>query len=256
MKRFLAILLLSGCAGRDPAADLDVRLVAKGPFAVGKPAVFTLEATNRGSVELCFDVQGLLHGPYEIHSSAGPDAPSKGLGSPGLGTVQRFVSVKPGETLTLDEFDAADHFVIAGPGAYVARFRGLEIWGRGEPEWVHEGPEGSVLIRLPASPPLPFTVAPGTLSPLDQALRSLVAARPEGWTVYKSGPDELTFLEERRGARVRVFLSENKDATRAGDFWVSTLRVFSKNPAAAAAEPELRKTLLPGLIRAIEKAGR
>ena len=71
MGRVAAFLLLAGCAGRDPAADLDVRLLARGPFVLGQPMFLALEATNRGSRVLCFDVQGLGHGPYGIRTSDG-----------------------------------------------------------------------------------------------------------------------------------------------------------------------------------------
>ena len=208
-----------------------------------------LEATNRGGRELCFDVQGLLHGPYGIRTGDGRDIPSVDPRLGGLGTVQRFVSVKPGETVALDEIDLGAQFAILDPGDYVARFVGLDIWGL--PGWTHEGPEGSVLTRVPESAPLRFTVGPGTLSPRDRALRALLPALPEGWILYKSG-DGLAFQKNRiEGTGLHAVVSFSLPAT------VSPLRLTGKadrTPADDVLEAKLQTTLLEPLKKAIEQA--
>ena len=248
MKRVL-FLLLTGCAGRDPAADLDVRLLARGPFALGQPMFLALEATNRGSRELCFDVQGLGHGPYGIRTSDGRAVAYVDHRAGGIGTLQEFVSLKPGETVTLDQIDLAYQFAILDPGDYVARFRGLDVWGL--PGWTHEGPEGSILTRVPESPPLRFTVGPGTLSPRDRALRALLPALPEGWSLYKDG-DGLTFQKNRvEGTSLRAVVSFSLPDT------VSPLRLTGKadrSPSDDVLEAKLQTTLRVPLKRAIENA--
>ncbi|HEX7902009.1 MAG TPA: hypothetical protein VF950_29890 [Planctomycetota bacterium] len=246
MGRVTAFLLLAGCAGRDPAADLDVRLLARGPFALGQPMFLALEATNRGSRELRFDVQGLMHGPYGVRTSDGRDVPYVDPRMGGLGTLQDFVSLKPGETATLDQIDLAYQFAILDPGEYVARFRGLDAWGQAG--WADESPD---VTRVPASAPLRFSVGPGTLSPRDRALRALLPALPEGWIVYKDG-DGLTFQKNRiEGTGLRAVVSFTLPDT------VSPLRLMGKadrTPADDVLEAELQTTLLAPLRTSIEKA--
>ena len=243
------LLLLAGCAGRDPAADLDVRLVAKGPYTLGQPMLLALEATNRGDRELCFDIQGLGHGPYGIWTSDGRGVRYVDHRAGGIGTFQRFVSVKPGESVALDEIDLAYQFAILDPGDYVARFSGLDVWG--QEGWIHGGPEGSVLTGVPESAPLRFTVGPGPLSPRDRALRALLPALPEDWILYKSD-EGLTFQKNRiDGTALHAVVSVALPHS------VSPLRLTGKagrKPSDDVLEAELQTTLLAPLKKSIEKA--
>jgi hypothetical protein len=234
--RALPLLLLLGCAGRDPASDLDVRLAAKGAYALGKPALVALVATNHGSREVCFDVQGLHHSPYEVRTADGRRVDYVDPRAGGIGTMQHFVSIKPGQTIVLDEIDLAAQFAILDPGDYVARFTGLPRWGL--EGWEHDGPPEAVLIPVPESAPLRFSVADGPLAPRERLLRALLPP-PEGWILFKDG-EGLTFLKSKvpgSGLHARASLSLSGT--------LSPLRLSGKGeraPGDDAVEAELNRT--------------
>lgn len=258
MRAWASFLLLAGCASTsDVAPGLEVRLVARGACALGRPMPFALEATNRGSRAVTFDVQGLGHHPYQVRTADGRPVVYVDPRAGGLGTMQRFEALQPGETRVLDEIDIAASFAILNPGEVDVVFTGLERWGL--PDWTHEGPPEAVLSALPPSAPLRLSVGPGLLGEEDRILRALLPLVPEGWILHRSG-DGLTFLKTKvPGSGLRALVetrfAESKDAVKVGPLWVSPLRLAGKadrTPADDAIEAELRRTdPVPGIVARI-----
>lgn len=242
--RALPLLLLLGCAAAgDVAPGFEVRLVARTSYALGRPMPLALEAVNRGPREITFDAQGLGHSPYEVRTAEGRRVAFVDWRAGGLGTVQNFVSIQPGQTIVLDEIDLAERFAILDPGDYVARFAGMPRWGL--EGWTHEGPADAVLTAVPESDPLRFRVGDGPLSPRDRRLLALLPALPEGWILFKDG-EGLTFMKSKvEGTSLRAF------ATLQGSM-LSPLRLSGKAdraPGDDAIEAELNRTNpLPRLI--------
>lgn len=242
--RALPLLLLLGCATRDVVDGFDVRLVARSAYALGRSMPLALEAVNRGPKEITFDAQGLGHSPYEVRTAEGRPVAYVDPRAGGIGTFQRFVSIKPGETIVLDQIDLAEQFAILDPGDYVARFTGLRRWGL--EGWEHDGPAEAVLTAVPESAPLRFSVADGPLGARERMLRALLPALPEGWILYKDG-EGLTFQKTRvEGSSLRAFASLSLSRT------LSPLRLMGKGdraPGDDAIEAELNRTNpLPRLV--------
>lgn len=247
--RAWVLLLLAGCAtSSDVAPGFEVRLVARGPFALGRPMVLDLEATNRNARVLTFDAQRFGHSPYRVTREGRALAyvdPRAG----GIGTMQHFVSLQPGETRVLNTIDVAAQFAVLEPGDYVAEFVGIEIWGKNWKEGAHEGPEDAVLTEVPPSPPLRFSVGAGELSAKDQALRALLPALPGGWILYRDG-DGLTFQKNRVDGSELLAIVEARFVE--GRLQLSPLRLRGKSerkPSDDGIEAELRRTNpIPGVV--------
>jgi hypothetical protein len=252
----------------DPATGLGVRLVAKGPFVLGRPMLVTVEAMNFGERAVCFDAQGVGHRPWEVRRADNSPAPFVGSTAGGVGTFQAIVDLEPGASCELTTVDLAYEFAILDPGELTAQFFGLWKWGGGE-GWAHPGAEGSLLTGVPESARLRLRIEAGELRPRDRMLRRLLPIVPEGWILHDSrevGGEALDF-RRREGAGKKstaftLICGEGNAGRLLGRSPFGPIRITDpvagppgdRDPTDDAVEASLRRDFLPGLEAAIRKA--
>jgi hypothetical protein len=250
---------------RDVRTSLAVRLVAKGPYTLGKSVPVALEAKNMGDRTVCFDVQGLGHIPFLLSSAAGKPVPDVDPASHRGQTWQKILSLPPGASMELDTIDLADAFSLAEGGVYALRFTGLWRRSLGDEEIVpDEAPAGSLLSAVPESAPLRIEIAPGKIRPRDELMHRLFPILPEHWRLYDgSGETAIGATLYRpnldrfgRWAYVTVLCGKAPREARSlgkspfGDAWITPVlvaRMDVRNAEDERFEKEIAQEVLPGL---------
>ena len=268
----------------DSKTGLAVRLIAVGPFVVGKPVIVSVEAKNMGHQTICFDLQGASTGTFTLRQPDGNDAPYVDASGWTGQTSTKIVCLKPEESCEIVRADLADQFALLHQGQYICRFRGIEKWEyEGAEEAARSSSIQGMMVSVTPSLPLNITIGEGAASLRDILVQRLLPVLPKEWMLREGhkftgyqppGVEIICFKTGVDGADGTASFSvycgqtfvdgKSKISPRAlgkspwGEIWMGDLTVRgstkdSRKSSSASLENDLRKQLIPVMEARIAK---